>query len=120
MSTSYRHPERVRVRPKVGVDLRGQRMEGVIRGRGVVGERRHRAARVRPHPGPHAAVRGGRVPLAAECVVRLEDRHVEAGFERVLGGREPGRARPDDRDPCAVAQPHALALLSDWLRENGG
>ena len=75
-----------------------------------VRERSHRAARVRTHSRPHSAMRGGRVPLAADVIARLEDRHVEADLQRMLGGDETARAGTDDRQTCTGSQPHTATL----------
>ena len=88
-------PNRVGVGPEVRVHLRRCGVHRVV-GRGrEVGERGHRAARVRVHPGPDAAVRPRGVPLPAEVVARLEDRHLEPRLERVLRGDEAARPRAD-------------------------
>jgi hypothetical protein len=50
---------------------------------------------------------GSRVPLAAELIAGLEDRHVKARLQRMLGGNETARAGAHDRYTCTGSQPHA-------------
>ena len=107
--------EVLRVGAQIRVDLLGGWVKRKVRRRGKVRERGHRAARVRPHARPHAAVGRGRVPLAAEIIARLEDRHVEARFQRMLGGDQTARASTDDRHARTGSQPHP-ATLSDRTR----
>ena len=70
--------EVLRVGAQIRVDLLGGRVKRMVGRRAEIRERRHRAACVRMHSRPHAAMGRGRVPLAAEVVAGLEDRHVEA------------------------------------------
>ena len=104
--------EVLRVGAQIGVDLLGGGVKRMVGRGGEVRERGHRAARVRVHSRPHAAVGSSRVPLAAEVIARLEDRHVEARLERMLGGHETARAGAHDRHTCTGSQPHT-ATLSD-------
>ena len=113
-----RQAERRRVGVQVGADLLRGRMERMVRRRGEVGERGHRAARVRPHARPDAAVRGGRVPLPAEVVGGLEDRGLEARLHRVLRGGEAAGAGSDDRDARARSQSHGPTLTAPMRRRS--